>query len=190
MMKMFVRGGNLLIRRALEAAGIGGQRLEGWQEALTLFSMWVNGTTDEVIMGRGNAFVEELINTAPIQAAREDFNQVNAGKPLDEWEEVTIDYSFNLIQLLNPEDSFNPALHFLGSFKGKITPRTTEDGEDTITITNTVSWESYWRILDAFGFPSQYRLICCLKMIDDMEVTITWTEQVAAPPLILTKPDD
>jgi len=147
MAKLVVRAGSILIRRALAAAGIEGQRLEGWEEALTLFSMWVNETTDEVILGRGNALVEELMYTAPIGAARADFNQVNSGKPLDEWEEVPIDYDFGLTQLFTP-DALNPALHFLASFRGVITPRTTEDGEDTITVTNTVSWDSFWRILD------------------------------------------
>jgi len=182
MMRMVVRAGNILIRRALAAAGIEGQRREGWAEGLTLFSMWVNETTDEVILGRGNAFVEELMYTDPIEAARAEFYEKNYGKPLDEWVKVPIDYDFGLIQLFTPEDSLNPALHVLGSFKGVITPRTTDDGEDTITITNTMSWESYWRILDEFGFPLQYNLICCFKMIDDMEITITWTEQVAGIP--------
>ena len=193
-MRRVVRVGNFLIRRvlaaALAAAGIEGQRREGWEEGLTLFSMWLNETTDEVILGRGNAFVKELMYTAPINAARVDFNAVNAGKPLDEWVEVPIKYEFGLIQLFTPEDSLNPALHVLGGFKGVITPRTTYDGEDTITVTNTMGWESFWRILDAFGFPVYYRVICCFKMIDDMEITITWTEQVAGPPPPPTEPDD
>ena len=134
-----VRVGNALIRRALAAAGIEGQRREGWEEVLTLFSMWVNETTDEVILGRGNALVEELMNTAVIEKTRAEFYEKNYGKPLAEWEKVTGDYQFGKKQLFTPEDSLNPALHFLGSFDIVITPRTTDDGEDTITITNTVS---------------------------------------------------
>ena len=181
-MRILVQVGNAFIRQALTTLGITGQRREGWEEGLILFSMWVNETTDEVILGRGNAFVEELMYTDVIEAARAEFYEKNYGKPLDEWEEVPIKYDFGLIQLFTPEDSLNPALHVLGGFKGLITPRTTDDGEDTITVTNTMSWESYWRILDEFGFPLQYRLICCLKMIDDMEITITWAEQVASIP--------
>jgi len=90
MMRMVVRVGNILIRRALAAAGIEGQRREGWEEGLTLFSMWVNETTDEVIMGPDYAIVRELMNTAPIGAACAEFYEKNYGKPLDEWEEVKI----------------------------------------------------------------------------------------------------
>ena len=189
MAKIVVRVGNYLIRRALAAAGIDGQRLEGWQEALTLFSMWVNETTDEVIMGPDYAFVRELMNTAPINVARADFNAVNAGKPLSEWQEVlSDDYRFGPMEFIAA--GTNPALHFLGQFAVTITPRTTDDGEDTITVTNTVSWESYWRFLDKFGSPLQYGLIYSFKMIDDMETTITWTEQVIPPPWPPTEPDD
>ncbi len=188
--RYIVRAGNAAIRHILPSLGFTEQRLQGWEEALTLFSMWVNETTDEVTLGRGNALVEELMYTDPIQAARADFYEKNYGKPLDEWEEVPIRYDFGLIQAITPEDSLNPALHFLGSFEGVITPRTTDDGEDTITITNKVSWESYWRILDKLGFSAYYNLISHLKVIDDMDMTITWTEKVAPPPWPPSDPDE
>jgi len=104
---------------------------------------------------------------------------VNAGKPLSEWQEVIGGPDkFGPIEVIKA--GFNPALQFLGNFDVKITPRTTEDGEDTITVTNTVSWESYWRFLNIFGIsiPSNpFGDVC-----GDMKMIITWTEQVGAPP--------
>jgi len=170
----------------------------GYGDGMNMYTYCLNNPTNVIdpsgcfplqLMARGVVRVANILIRRALAAARQKFYEKNNGKPLDEWEEEPTKYTFGIPQLFSP-DSLNPALHFLGSFSGVITPGTDPNGEDTITVTNIVSWESYWRILDRFGFPLQHRMISCLNVIDDMKMTITWTEQVAEPARPPTDPND
>ena len=194
MRRIFWWGAKKVINELLDAGGIVGQRREGWDEALTLYTMWVHQMTDEVILDDSWSIVKELQLSAQIEAARAIFYEKNYGKPLDEWEEVVYEpYGDEFTPLDALDAGTNPALQFLGWFKVTITPRTTDDGEDTITAWNIVSWESFWRFLDLFYFgqiPTPPNVASLFNMCGDMETWMTWTEQVAAPPWPPSDPED
>jgi len=105
------------------------------------------------------------------------FISANAGLPLEEWTSITYHHTFDPMEVLKA--GTNPALQFLGSFDVAITPRQTEDGEETITVTNRVSWTSYWRFLRYFGLPVPASWARnSFAMCGDMYTTLTWAESI------------
>jgi hypothetical protein len=158
---------------------------DDWQEALTLFSQWVRGEgPDEWVLGRGNALVEDLIGTEQIEGAMQAFRDANAGRPFEEWTPVTYQpYGKEGFTVQDAIDAgTNAALQMLGGFTVVVTPRESEDGSETITVRNAMSWHSFWRFVELFGweapesFPRDEWTPC-----GNMDTTMTWDASLLPP---------